>query len=386
MALAVLLMAPSGCSKPNRTPSVDTSAAQRRLEDPKADIGVRMEAVRSLVGVASAEGTVIRVLQNPREPLQLRIVALRTLAPIPTVAVRQLGYSDNAVSAVASMIDDRDPILRLEAIRGLGHVAWSGQDAAVGPLRRAFKLGDDAAWEAAFALGRLGRRGKDAIPDFRAAVFGPKTPPEVWNVLVQMGPSAVPLLVEAVESGPPRRAPAIAALGSLRFGAKAALPSLRALAGTDRSALEAAREIGRTLEELAAGLKDPSVGVRRRTLSEIALAVQALDEDAGEIVPALRAALADADSQVRGEVPAILAGIGEPAALALPDMVGLLHHDAEVRVRCKAALAIGPLAFALRGRRPDLIAAARSALQNALDDPDAKVRECAEQSLLWVSS
>jgi HEAT repeat protein len=129
---------------------------------------------------------------------------------------------------------------------------------------------------------------------------------------------------------------------------------------------------------LARGLKDPDVHLRRN----VALALNVLAGnwydrskermDIRAVLPALIAALQDADGSVRAWSAQAIGEIGPDAAQAVPALVMLLGNadEGSRNSACIALYGIGPAAKA-----------ALPALEKALSDPSADVRRFAQRAV-----
>jgi HEAT repeat protein len=139
------------------------------------------------------------------------------------------------------------------------------------------------------------------------------------------------------------------------------------------------RQLGdQALHALARGLSDPDVRVRKN----VALALGALAGpwfdrsqprmNIQPILGALRAALKDADADVRAWSAQAIGDIGAGAAPAVPDLIALLGN-ADIGSRNSACIALGDIGPAAAEALP--------ALQTALNDPDAHVRSFAHTAI-----
>jgi HEAT repeat protein len=349
---------------------------QAILVGAREPMALRMLAAAALGVLAPAgEPALVGVLEDARQPTQLRIAAGHAL----------VAGCGQAAAAVERAVGDGDPLVRLAATESLG---WMGhRTGAPAAARRALAHPDPEVRQAALgALAEMGPFAKEALPELRTALFAPAGPPgSVWAILQNMGPAAVPLLTEALDSGR-LRGRALTCLGDMRERAKGAIPRLRAMAaagGPDApAASRALREIGPSLAEIAAALEDAEPAARRRALAQAWLTADALQGDAAELIPALRARLADPEPSVRLEAPGVLAKMGAAASSCVDDIAALLS-DAHPRVRDTAALALGTLAF--QARQPSVTATARAALERAARDSNEDVRRCVRQSLSVIA-
>ena len=139
-------------------------------------------------------------------------------------------------------------------------------------------------------LGNLGTAGKSAVPALSAAMkndIHPHVRIQAALALAQIGPPAVPALIEALADEEPWvRAQAAHALGTIGSPARDAVPAL------------------------TQALKDPQANVR----SKAAFALGEIGPDAGAAAPELAQALQDTESDVSAQAAIALIKVG-PAAV-----------------------------------------------------------------------
>jgi len=195
--------------------------------------------------------------------------------------------------------------------------------------------------------------------------------------LTEIGPEAVPALIEALEDEDKMaRRNAAKALGRMGAGAKEAAPALlKALNDDDfdvrLNATEALGGMGAdAVPALSQGLEAADATIRRNA----AVALTKMGPEAKEALPKLNKALADEDEAVRKKAIAAISAIGDSsggAATALRDAAG--DEDAFVR---KNAI----LALAERG------AGEASALGAALSDDNIEIRNTASAALVEMGA
>jgi HEAT repeat protein len=203
----------------------------------------------------------------------------------------------------------------------------------------------------------------------------------------RIGVPAVPALAAALRSADADlRLGAADTLRGVRDGAKEAIPALRILASKDpdlrvrQAAKLALHDVGPTLQELAAFLERvPAADTKVRILKGIEAALGPLGARGAEMVPPLRRALQDESPSVRGEALSALVMIGEPAMVALDDIVARLHGDSNSWIRSKAALDLAHLHRA--ATTPDARARIVTELEAAQQDPEKEVRQAVAQTL-----
>lgn len=203
--------------------------------------------------------------------------------------------------------------------------------------------------EAVAALGRLGPKAKEAIPELLRALADrdANVRLEATLTLAKIGTIAVPNLRKALESQNAHlRMGAALALGHMGAEAKAAIP------------------------ELKTALKDEKESVR----CHAAQALFRIDpKSAALVVPVLAAALDSESAYVRQCALGTLSRMGPPAKDAVANLKKLLKSD-DTRTRLAAAIAIGHI-------DPGQDVAAIDILRGALADPNVAMQIEAAQIL-----
>jgi HEAT repeat protein len=206
---------------------------------------------------------------------------------------------------------------------------------------------------------------------------------EVPDILADIGPAGVPLLVRALQD-PDENVRAVAAAALGRLQAFEALPMLV------RAAHDPSEWVRLSLVEALGHVCGPDTRVTQKKWS-IRLAVRGagrwykwvflwrkwywhfrLPHPVELAVATLRAALADPATPVRRQAALTLGQIGPAAAAAAPELVALLA-DADESVRCQAAESLGKLG--------DPAEATVAALAGLLQDASAAVRAAAARAL-----
>jgi HEAT repeat protein len=338
--------------------------------DPTEPVAIRIKAVQ-LINARSMVGEVAlkEIVESPSAPIQVRLVA-----------VRRLGTGcRSAVATLLRRIDD-DAFLSVAAAEGLASL---GRFEA---MRSALHERDPLA--APFTPASAPRVVAGAR-ELGALLDDPTHRPALLAALAEVGVPLVPTLISALGSPDvDLRRGAADALKQVKWGAKPAIPVLRAMGAGDpdpaarQAAAEALRAIGPTLSELTESfVRAQDAEARTRALADISLALKQLGAQSGEGVPALRNALGDASADVREETISALGMIGPPALGAVPEIVTRLRSDAQPSVRRSAAQA---LPFLHRGADERVRAQIVAALEAAEQDPDQNVRRSASQSL-WLA-
>lgn len=304
----------------------------------------------------------------------------------------------------------------------------------------------NGAWSerAAVVVGRLGPSASAAIPTLLAAMRKRTPAPPVYlDALAQIGPAAVPGVLQAIEKENPDAltrehwsvkclqkvgggavAPLTGALGHTNLGIRlvaartlgelgpVAAPAFNALTvaaadadprvrATAIGALVSTRvQIPAAVSRVEAALKDPSAIVRIAA----AQLIPHLGEQARPLAPALINALGDSDAAMQLAVVQALPSVGQSAEPAIRPLLQLLPKaDNETRARVLAVFAgIGSQAKealpeiqnCLKDSDPAVRAAAFSAVAKieepaarlpillaALDDPALPVRKAAAQEI-----
>jgi HEAT repeat protein len=201
---------------------------------------------------------------------------------------------------------------------------------------------------------------------------------ETADALANLGASAVPSLIEALESGDREvRWRAAEILGRIDREAAAAVPALtKALQDEDayvrRIAAYALGKVGRdasfAVPILIAQLNDSDINLR----ATAAYALGKIGPNATAAVPNLVARLGDDAPEVRRTAAYALGCMGAEAQLAVPALISSLK-DADAIARSRAATALGQIGLEAK--------AAVSGLIEALQDRDRLVRQDAADAL-----
>ncbi len=236
--------------------------------------------------------------------------------------------------------------------------------------------------KAVATLGRKGSAAKDAVPALGKALhdLDEDVRTAAGRALAQIGPAAVPVLIEELKN-PLFQYSKQAARSLALIGPEAAdaVPALtRSLKVNDAEvramAAHALAEIGPAAAKAATALTlvldDPSKEVKKQARA-------ALARIGAQAIPALRGALKSSNPSIRQQAADLLALRGTEAKEALADLVSLLA-DKNSAVRRSAALAVGAMGQAAQQ--------ASEPLKAVLTGPDPKVRAAAAWALGEVSS
>ncbi|HVU89865.1 MAG TPA: HEAT repeat domain-containing protein [Pirellulales bacterium] len=343
----------------------------KALED--ADPSVKLPALQSLAeGGAEAVPALVEALGHR----QGRYWATLVLAEMGPAA-------KDATPALAKLLEDPDPEVRMQAAMALGAI---GADAASAQASLMAALADKTPavrYASAFALGQA--RAADALPALEKAEGGDDAFLAMisgWAV-AKIKPddaSAVTKAVELIVAGLKSKD------ANLREGAAKALLDLNApretvgpplMAALDDPDPEVQENVARALASLGEAivprvverLKDPASQDRAlRVFSR-------MGPSAAGAVPTVVELLGEADAPRRRDIVLALGSIGPAAADATTALVPLLHDsDEDVRVAAAFALAnIGPAARA-----------AVDELQKHLKSKDQLLRLACAEALLRV--
>lgn len=197
------------------------------------------------------------------------------------------------------------------------------------------------------------------------------------RIIARMGPAAklaLPEVRAALQDGDFNvRLQAATTLGAMGKAARKAVPDLLALLPTDdlgflqaTVALALSKMGPETIPELVAAQKEKKVEIRRGAMYALML----MGAEAKEAAPAAAAGLRDADAVVRGFAARLLAALGKDASPFRQELEEAAFKDADLTVRCEAALA--RLRLADGQARPRALEALRPLLTEK--DPDVRAR------------
>jgi HEAT repeat protein len=269
----------------------------------------------------------------PQAGLQQRVMRRRLVELAPSVkgdAHARLCELFRAYGLVAVARDDleaRDALIRIQAVEALA--AMRVREAIPWLLERLAVSDPLLVLACARALAALDAF--DALPAVMSALVGTGAEPgEVSEILLAFGPPGVPFLSERLLCGEPaERRLSAATLGEVR--AITASPALRAALadGDDEVAAAAARSLGQiaagfAADDIVAALRAPG----RPWFCRVAAAgaLQALDDPA--TAPALAAALAEEQWDVRAAAARALAALGEAGVHTVVDALDELPDAA----------------------------------------------------------
>lgn len=244
----------------------------------------------------------------------------------------------------APALDDPDPELRRLAVWSLGREAPGARTASL----LAERLSDDDPLTVRYASEALVAMDGHAVGPLLERVLDPRTRhrrPD--TLLTEIGPAAVPALIEALEGASDRATATRLAtiLGGIGPQAAAAVPALSAVVASSENAAET-RRLAMALARLGENAAGPTIelwkrstGPRRAALQGALGALGALAEPA---VPGLIEALDPArPTTERSTAAQALGAIGPGARDAVPTLLERLEQDDNASVRSYAAMALG---------------------------------------------
>jgi len=269
--------------------------------------------------------------------------AVRTalFAALPKVGVAP----EKCVALILPAITDENDALRHAALNALLS-SPAVRQAAVPKLLPLLKDANPATREKAVrALGRIGPGAIDAVPALLDAARGADGAPVYGEALAEIGPKALPVLLDILQKGKPEEGKWV--LHVLHNFGPPAVPVLaEALKGNNPemrvAAAGALGEMGRDGSAAAAPLfaltKDGNPAVQAASFR----ALVAVHADSGRLKPLLEAALTSSTPQVRKAAAAGLASLGDTSALGVTGLVDLLD-DENAAGRLAAVQALGQL-------------------------------------------
>lgn len=261
----------------------------------------------------------------------------------------------DAVDALALALEDRDETVRRESAEALGKIGPAAKSAIPALLNA---LADDKNSVTMHAARALGRIGSDAVKPLIETLPDTKRQYAVVVILGDIGPSAEPAV-----------GPLTALLAEPRLGLELGREILLALAHIGPGAHEAVPALLKILEDGESQLRASAawalakIGAREAVpilikalpkrddsqlsiVAPMALLLLNRDNEALTriVLPRVAELLGHESAQVKNEAAAALAGLGEKAAEAIPELDAGLHDaDPSIRVAFLTALAaIGP--------------------------------------------
>jgi HEAT repeat protein len=204
--------------------------------------------------VANAAG---KALHESRKMTKEHVPVIVTAAQTaPTVEGRKLSLqllvglattSPGAVQGIIAAIDDKNPSVKIEAIRSLGNLGVAAAPRSVPALNKVLDGNDESAKRAAIrALGSIGPGAAAAARALAGLLKDKRMHDDSAAALVKIGKGSVPALVETLENAKDYklRVEVIGLLGEIGPEARAAIKPLEAIAETDR--LSGMRSAART--------------------------------------------------------------------------------------------------------------------------------------------
>jgi HEAT repeat protein len=333
---ALLAIGLIGCTPP-------TQHWLGKLEDPDPEVRQRalLHLGRLRPDAAEAGPGVMDALDDP-DP-RVREAAARLLSPW------HLDHAP-AVPALVGRLRDEQAGVRAAAARSLGAYGSRAAEAVVPLSLLLGDRAREVKEEAARALGRIGPPSAPAMPELVQSLGEPEAGPAAARALGAIGSAgAVPALEAALEAGdPPLRLAAAAALWRMGVRREETRPILLdALGARDRSTGNAAEE---ELEEMGPAALPMLIEALRRpdaaSRYHAARAVGWIGPGAREAVPALAEVLYSGKPGGVLAVLRALRGIGPDARAALPSLERVLwrwNGDPDLKLEAaKAIAAIDP--------------------------------------------
>ena len=319
------------------------------------------------------------------------------------------------------LAQDQDPARLLEVDR-TGKIVWETfcDDALVGRLRICLglvRLGFHSPRPADYDLNRLipyrraalnskdplirrgtlmllkhyGPRAAPIIPDLIEGLLDPNPAirKDVEEVLVKIGPSVVPALLQMLKHRcPEMRSKAADLLSKCSGSPDLILPALLVTVDNDKESSvreEALRSLGvvgrgrrETVARLIQAFKDRDRDVRRAAIQMTGLQEGAPSRDA---VPHLLELLEDRDWDIRWATITSLGNLGcgdeQTAPRIVPVLIRLLNEKEEVKVRIAAANALGRVGKLAKEALPELLSAANYKPERKASAPSRVARAAA---------
>jgi HEAT repeat protein len=332
-------------------PKVVLPLLAKTLED--ADPSVVLPALQSLAEVGpDAMPVLLEALSHPRG----RYWACLVLAEMGPKA-------QAAVPALAKLLTDEDPEVRMQAVITLGEIG-PGAKTSLAEILKA--LADDhggVRYGAAYALAKIGA--VESLPALAKAaadkdpflqVLAPWAAAKIKPSDEKLVQTAVERLVAGLKSSDAnvRRA---SARGLFELGAdkQAVAPALAAALDdpdptVQGNVYKALASLGaKAVPRVVGRLKDPKT--RGKALRILAL----MGPEAAAAVPDLEAALRGADAATRNEVLYALAAIGPGSAPAVPGLIHEMTSDEDPQVRITACYALGKIGPGAKAAVPALV-------------------------------
>lgn len=376
-------------------------------EDPAKRIAAAQNLGRLGVHAKRAIPALIETLEDP--DVETRATAAWALEQIAS-------RGDLVVPALARAMDDAEPRVRAAAAYAMG-VFFLDTELVVPVLARRFDDPDESVRGA--IASSLSRMGAPAVPTLTEAIEHGDMSQRLLSTraLGAMGngaKAAVPLLAGLLQDPQPAlREAAASALGHIGrdrdwpaglgydHELTTMIPARRPLTGTARASYAPLLH-GLMLERVVPPLIDALADQEAKVRAAAASALGRMRHEAAEATRALIDAIEDADSEVRRAVVNALGHVAADDPAALPPVAARLN-DEDDQVRWSAArvlanygapavpwlveametetVAVRRLVVETLGDLGPAAVTARPALEAALGDPDAEVRDAAEWAL-----
>jgi HEAT repeat protein len=269
---------------------------------------------------------------------------------------------DRCVALILPAVTDENETLRHAALNAMLSSS-AVRKAAVPKLSALLKDNNPAVRDrAAHALGRVGPGAAAALPSLLAAARAADGSPVYADALAQVGPQALPALLEVLQKSKPQDSKWV--LRILHSFGPPAVPVLSEALKSNSpevrvSAASALAEMGRGASSAATTLFVLTRDANPAAQAAAFRALVAIHADSERLKPLLQEALASKDADVRKAGAAGLAAMGGAATLGVDGLLDLLN-DENAAGRLAAVQALGQLG--------DKAAPAVNALVARLDD------------------
>jgi HEAT repeat protein len=278
---------------------------------------------------------------------------------------------------VFNALRDKDPSVRLEAVRRFGDIRPVTQEVVSALAASLDDKSESVRTEAARILGMIGPDAKKAVSAL-LKLLADKTEKARLNVvfalsqMAEVSPDVIPGLIRVAEDRNDDlaiRSRAIAALGDIGVVAREAMPALLKLVRGDESKILQIRAWGAIAKiqpdnqaEVAAALVEALEDNSEQVRAEAAGVLGNISPDAKEAVPTLLKVLTNKteDPGVRGSILFALRRMGLVSADVLPALIQVAEDkDDSWAVRIRAIVVLGYMGAVAREAMPALLKLAR---------------------------